>query len=171
MKKFDYKERNLISGIHLLGPILIFVGLFALVSPVFLKSESSMEKIIGVGVGAIIIGFGIISSYSGTQIDFSEKKVMEYFSLGGFRMGKWTTLPDILKVKVISNSYIKTNTPNGVSPTFSGKVTDFKTLLYSEASKPVFSFFYSNKATAVKDAKIIASNLNAKLVLNIHGSE
>lgn len=171
MKKFDYKERNLISGIHLLGPILIFAGLFALVSPVFLKSESPKEKIIGVGVGAIIIGLGIISSYSGTEIDFSEKKVREYFSLGGVRMGKWKALPDILKVKVISNSYIRRNTPNGVSPTFSGRVTDFKTVLYSEASKPVFSFFYSNKASAVKNAKHIASNLSAKLVLNIHDSE
>jgi hypothetical protein len=69
MNKFNFKKRNLISGPHLLGPVLIIAGLFALVSPEFLKSGSSMEKILGVGVGAIIIGLGIISSYSGTLID------------------------------------------------------------------------------------------------------
>jgi hypothetical protein len=167
MNKFNFKKRNLISSPHLLGPVLMIVGLFALVSPVFLKSGSSMEKIVGVGLGAIIIGFGIVTSYSGTLIDFTEKRVKEYFSIGGYKFGEWTTLPVILKVKVISNSYIVTNSPNGISPTFSGKVTDFKTLIYSRSTKPVLSFVYSNRDKAVKNAKNIASNLNAELVLNI----
>lgn len=126
-----------------------------------------MEKIVGVGLGAIIIGFGIVTSYSGTLIDFTEKRVKEYFSIGGYKFGEWTTHPVILKVKVISNSYIVTNTPNGISPTFSGKVTDFKTLIYSRSTKPVLSFVYSNRDKAVKNAKNIASNLNAELVLDI----
>jgi hypothetical protein len=70
-------------------------------------------------------------------------------------------------VKVISNSYVITNTPNGISPTFSGKVTDFKTFLYSDASKPVFSFVYSNEDKAIKKAKKLAFNLDAELVLKI----
>lgn len=171
MNKFNFKKRNLISGPHLLGPVLVIAGLFALVSPLFLESESSMEKIIGVGVCAFIIGFGIVTSYSGTLIDFTAKRVKEYFSIGGYKFGEWTSLPVILKVKVISNSYIVTNIPNGISPTFSGKVTDFKTLIYSNSSEPVLSFVYSNMDKAVKNARNIASNLNAELVLNIPSRE
>ncbi|WP_373495816.1 hypothetical protein, partial [Aquiflexum sp.] len=137
MNKFNFKKRNLVSSPHLLGPVLIIAGMFALASPVFLESESAIEKIIGVGVGAIVIGLGIVSSYSGTLIDFTEKRFKEYFSIGGYKFGEWANLPDISTVKVISNSYVITNTPNGISPTFSGKVTDFRTFLYSDASKPV----------------------------------
>jgi hypothetical protein len=167
MNKFNFKKRNLVSGPHLLGPVLIIAGLFALLSPLFLKSESSMEKIIGVGVGAIVIGLGIVSSYSCMLIDFTEKRFKEYFSIGGFKFGEWADLPDISTVKVISNSYVLTNTPNGISPTFSGKVTDFRISLHSDASKPAFSFVYSNKDKAIKKAKKLASNLDAELVLKI----
>lgn len=167
MNNFNFKKRNLVSGPHLLGPVLIIAGLFALLSPLFLESGSSMEKIIGVGVGAIVIGLGIVSSYSGTLIDFTEKRFKEYFSIGGYKFGEWENLPDISTIKVISNSYVITNIPNGISPTFSGKVTDFKIFLYSDVSKPVFSFVYSNKNKAIQKAKKLAYNLNAELVLNI----
>ena len=126
-----------------------------------------MERVVGVGVGATILGLVIISSYGGTLIDFEEKKSKEYFSIGGYKFGEWTSLPVILTVKVISTSYISTNTPNGISPTLSGKITDFKTLIYSNASKPVLSFNYSKRERAVKTAKHLASKFNADLVLHI----
>jgi hypothetical protein len=167
MNNFNFKRRNLVSGPHLLGSLLIIAGLFALVSPVFFKNESSVERVLGVGSGAIILGLIIISSYGGTLIDFTEKRYKEYLSIGGYKFGEWTTLPVILTVKVISTSYISTNTPNGISPSLSGKVTDFKTLIYSNASKPVLSFVYSNREKAVKHAKSLADNLNADLILKI----
>ena len=167
MKNFNFKKRNLVSGPHLLGTLLIIGGLFALVSPTFLKSGSSMERILAVGIGALILGLLIISSYSGTLIDFSQKRFKEYLSFGGYKFGEWMALPDILKIKVISNSYISTNTPNGISPTLSGKVTDFKILLYSDAHQPVFSFKYANKDKVVKQGRHLAVNLNADLVLDI----
>lgn len=167
MNNFNFKRRNFVSGPHLLGSLLIIAGLFALVSPVFFKNESSIERVLGVGVGATILGLVIVSSYGGTLIDFDEKRVKEYFSIGGYELGEWTTLPVILTLKVISTSYMSTNTPNGISPTLSGKITDFKILIYSNASKPVLSFVYSNRNKAVKYAKRLASNLNAELVLNI----
>lgn len=145
MESFNFKRRNLVSGPHLLGTLLILAGLFALLSPVFFKNENSMERVLGVGIGAIILGLLIVSSYGGTFIDFTEKRFKEYFSIGGYKFGEWTTLPVILTVKVISTSYISTNTPNGISPTLSGRVTDFKILIYSKVSKPVFSFVYSNR--------------------------
>ncbi len=167
MNNFDFKRRNLVSGPHLLGSLLIIAGLFALVSPVFFKNESSVERVLGVGSGAIILGLIIISSYGGTLIDFTEKRYKEYLSIGVYKFGEWTTLPVILTVKVISTSYISTNTPNGISPSLSGKVTDFKVLMYSNASKPVLSFVYSNRDKAVRHAKSLAANLNADLILKI----
>lgn len=171
MNNFNFKRRNLVSGPHLLGSLLLIAGLFALVSPVFFKNESSIERVLAVGMGAILLGLVIVSSYGGTLIDFTEKRFKEYFSIGGYKFGEWTALPLIRTVKVISTSYTSTNKPNGISPTFSGKVTDFKTLICSNASKPVLSFMYSNKDKAVKHAKRLASNLNADLVLNIKEKE
>ncbi|MEO9482045.1 MAG: hypothetical protein ABJG47_01280 [Ekhidna sp.] len=171
MKNFNFKKRNLLSGSHLLGMLLMLAGLFALVSPTFLKSGSSMERVLVVGTGAIIAGLLILSSYGGTLIDFTQKKFKEYSSIGGYKFGEWMALPDILKIRVISTSYISSNTPNGISPTLSGKVTDFKTLIYSNSSKPVFSFEYSNMDKAVKHAKRLAANLNADLILEIEERE
>lgn len=167
MKNFDFKKRKLTSGPHLLGTLLIFAGVFALVSPTFLKSGSTVERVLAVGIGAIIAGFLIISSYDGTLIDFSQMRFKKYLSIGGYKFGEWVALPDIRKIKVISTSYLSSNTPNGISPTLSGKVTDFKTLLYSNGSKPVFSFEYSRMNTAVKHARRLASELNADLILSI----
>lgn len=171
MNSFNFKRRNLLSGPHLLGPILIIAGLFALVSPTFLESGSSMERVLAVGIGAIILGLLVVSSYGGTLIDTAQKRFKEYSSIGGYKFGEWTALPDISKIKVISTSYVSTNEPNGVSPTLSGRVTDFKTLLYSDSSKPVLSFEYSSMDKAVKHASRLAADLNADLVLDIPEGE
>lgn len=167
MKNFNFKKRDLVSGPHLLGALFIMAGVFALVSPTFLKSGSSTERVLAVGIGALIIGLLVISSYSGTLIDFNRKEFREYLSIGGYKFGEWIALPDILKIKVISTSFVSSNTPNGISPTLSGKVTVFKTLIYSNSSKPIFSFEYSNIDEAVKHAKRLAAELNTDLVLNI----
>ena len=164
MDYFNFKKRNLTSGPHLLGMLLIFAGLFALLSP---TSGSSLERIIVVGAGAITLGLLIVSSFSGTLIDFSQNRFKEYLSVCGYKFGNWTALPEIVKIRVISTSYISKNAPNGISPTFSGKVTDYKTLVYSITSNPVLSFDYSNMNKAVKHAKDLATNLNADLVLDI----
>ncbi len=130
-----------------------------------------MERVFLVGIGAIAIGLFIVTSYGGTLIDLTGKRFKEYSSIGGYKVGEWMELPDIVKVKVVSATYVSSNTPNGISPTLSGKVTDFKILLYSSASKPLLSFEYSNKEKAVKHAKRLASNLHADLVLSIPGTE
>lgn len=132
-----------------------------------MESGSSMERILAVGIGAVFLGLLIVTSYSGTLIDQTQKRFKEYYSIGGYRFGDWDTLPEIVKIKVISTSYMSTNTPNGVSPTLSGKVTDYKTLVYSEAPKPILSFEYSNGNKAVKQAKQLATDLNVELDISI----
>ena len=145
---------------------MIVAGVFALASPTFLASTSSMERIIAVGLGAILIGLFITFSYSGTLIDFPQNRFNEYTSFGGYKSGEWESLPAIVKVKAVQKSYISTNTPNGVSPTLSGKVTDYIVLLYADAAKPLFSFEYSKKAKAEKEARQLASQLKAELEIS-----
>lgn len=167
MKEFNFKKRNLISGPHILGPLLIVAGLVALVSTLIFKNDTSLVRTLLVGGGAIILGILIIKSYEGTLIDLSNKRVKTYFSIAGYKLGDWSTLPDISLIKVVSNSYVRTNVPNGISPTFSGKVTDFKTLLYSVDANPVLIFVYSKKKKAIKQATKLATNLNAELILEV----
>ncbi len=171
MKQFNFKKRNLFSGPHLLGSLLLLAGLFALISPTFLESGSSIERILAVGIGAVLVGLLIVSSYSGTLIDSTQKRFKEYFSFLGYRFGEWNALPEIVKIKVISTSYMSSNTPNGIHPTLSGKVTDYKTLVYSDAPKPILSFRYSKMSKAVKHAGCLASDLKVELDLSIPEKE
>lgn len=124
-----------------------------------------MERALGVGTGALAFGFIIVTSYGGILIDFSGNRFKEYVSIGGYKTGEWTTLPVIVTVKVISTSYKSTNTPNGISKSLSGKVTDFTTLIYANTSSPVLSFVCSDRNKAVRQAKYLAANLNADLIL------
>ena len=167
MNNFDFKKRNLFSGPHLFGTLLVIAGLFALISPAFLQSGSSMDRILAVGIGAIVVGLLVVSSYSGTLIDFDQNRFKEYVSVIGYKFGEWSALPDIAKVKVISTTYLSTNTPNGVSPTLSGKVTDYKTLVYTDSPKPFLSFVYSKRDKAINQARDLAHSLKVDLILDI----
>ncbi len=167
MNKYNFKRRDLASGPYLLGLLLIMAGLFALVSPLIFEVEISTTRVLVVGGGAIAIGVLLSTTYKGTLIDLSGKRVKEYQSVCGYSFGEWRVLPDILTVKVISATYVSTNIANGISPTLSMKLTDFMTYLYSDASQPVLSFVYSNREKAVSHAKLLADSLNAKLVLHI----
>lgn len=167
MKEFNFKKRNLVSGPHILGPLLIVAGLVALVGALIFENDGSMVRTLIVGGGAIVLGLLIINSYEGTLIDLRNKRIKTYNSIAGYKLGDWTALPDISLVKVISTSYVRTNVPNGISPTFSGKVTDFKILLYSDDTKPTLAFVYSKKKKAVKQATKLATNLNAELIVEV----
>lgn len=160
MSKFNYKKRNLLSGSHLLGVLLVLAGLFALSSPYFLASGVSQEKILIIGIGAASIGMLIISTYSGILIDFKKRKSMEYFTVCSFKFGKWEPLPTIDQVKSISKTYTSSNTTNGISPTLSGKVTVYHVFLYSATlDQPIFSFAYSKEKMAISNAQKLAQNL------------
>jgi len=161
MKNYKFIRRNFFSGPHLLGVIFIAVGLFALVSPAIFTSGSSLEKSFYLGTTAVILGTLIVSSYGGTEIDFHKNRVKDYFSILGYRFGEWAALPAIKRISAISIDYQATNTPNGISPTWSGTVTDHKVFLYSENVTPILSFVFSNKKRAIEAAKLLAFNLDA----------
>lgn len=169
MNKFNFKRRSFTQGPHILGPILIVAGVFALVSPSIFEAENSPEKVFGVGGGAILLGMLIINSYGGMLIDLSEQKYMAYFSVVGYKFGTWVPMPEIKRISVFSNSYIRINTPNGISPTFSGKVRDYVVQISSYDMEPLFSFTYSNKRKAIKQAEKLASKTNSELNIHIAG--
>lgn len=62
-----------------------------------------MEKVLSIGAGALTLGLGIVSSYGGTLIDFTEKRFKEYLSIGGYKFGEWKALPPILTIKISFN--------------------------------------------------------------------
>ncbi|MEQ9375955.1 MAG: hypothetical protein RIG68_12300 [Imperialibacter sp.] len=165
MSQFDFKKRNLLSGPHLLGSLMILTGVFALISPMLMESGSSLEKTLIVGVGAVVIGLAIVSSYSGTLIYFSGNKIKHYTSIFGYKIGEWVELPSIATVTLTSTKYSTTNTSNGISPTLSGEITDHKVLLYANRTKPVFSFVYPKRSIAIDAAKRLASGFGVELVV------
>ncbi|MDW3192925.1 MAG: hypothetical protein R8G66_11190 [Cytophagales bacterium] len=167
MHHFNYKNRSLTSGPHLIGALFILAGLFALASPYIFNMVVSTERVMAVGIGATLFGLLIVTSYSGVLIDYSQKRYKEYTSVAGYKFGEWEVLPTVSEVQVLSISYIHTNSPNGVSPTLSGRVTDYKTLLYADDGQPLLSLDYTNKNQAVKQAEDLASSLNAELVFKL----
>ena len=167
MTDFNFKRRNVFSGPHLFGTLLIFAGVFAFLSPLLFESYVTLEKTILVGAIFLVIGLMVVLTYGGTMINFTEKRVKEYTSVCGHKFGDWIPLPGIFTVKVISTRYKVTNTPNGISPTLSGSITVFKVLLWSEDQAPEFSFIYTNKERAIHQAKQLAAGLNASLELRL----
>ncbi|GAB3828626.1 hypothetical protein [Pontibacter rugosus] len=161
MKYYNFKERSYTSGPHLIGLLLIVAGLVSTVSPVFIEGSSSLEKAMWVGAGAITLGLVIVLSYNGTLIDFDRNRVKEYSSIMGYKAGKWVTLPNITKVAVISVRQKAANTPNGISPTWSGTVTEHKVFLYAAKPTPHLLFGFSNRERALQTAKLLAANLDA----------
>jgi len=168
MKKFNYKKRNFFSlSPHLLGLIFLVVGVFIMISPAFIESENSLLKSLSVGGASAVFGLMVVFSYSGTLIDFTEEKFQVYYAFCGFKTGAWKMLPEIQAVKVISTTSRMTSMSNGVNPSMTGKVTDYKIFLFASAPQPVLIFDYSDKDAAIANAKILASTLKASLDLKL----
>lgn len=164
--QYNYKRRNLFSaGPHLLGLIFIATGIFTLISPYLMQSDASAEKVFIAGGSFILFGTMVIFSYSGTVIDFTNKRYREYYFFCGMKFGSWQTLPEVNKIKVLSEKFKATSMPNGINPAFSGEVTAYKALLYSPQSKPFLTFTFEGKEQAIKEGKILAGYLNAELEL------
>ncbi len=167
MSNINFKKRNFTSGLHMLGIILIIVGLFVFISPFIFEAENSFGKVFGVGMGAITAGLVIIFTFEGAIINWEEKKFKEYTSISGILVGDWEELPAITSVKLFSNSYVRTHLPNGISPTFSSSITDYLLLVYADSTQPLIKMIYSKKNIALQDAKKLAEGLGVPLMLNI----
>jgi hypothetical protein len=120
------------NGPNLLGLLSTVSGILALGSLTLIENETSVEKTIWVGIGAILIGGVLMSISSGKMLDFKNSRFREYVSVLGFYAGKWESLPTIEKVELIHHSFTFQNTPNAITPTFKSRVTVYKVVLFSE---------------------------------------
>lgn len=152
------------NSIYVLGLLLGPIGLFFLIAPVFINEFETLD----IGIVCLVAGLLISLTYSGVTISFNERKIREYYSYCGFKRGEWVGLPEQIVVQLRSDSYVSTNTANGISPTLSGKVQEYITSLYqADDEKPIVSFRYTGKQEALKEAGLLAEQLGAGLEIHL----
>lgn len=120
------------NGFRLGGIILILMGMVVYAVPSFIEVETEASKILLVGGIPIVLGIILISTYSGTQIDFETHKIKKYQSMLWVKIGKWEHLPRIENAELIHYTYQLRNLPNGISPSLSSEITTYKVVLTLE---------------------------------------
>ncbi len=164
MKNYNHKKRNFTSGSHLLGIIFIGAGVLSIASPLFISSpDYSAERSLWTGIAAIAIGLVIVSTFTGSIISFGENKIKEYTSILGYKMGSWSTLPEIKQINLTSELQESSNTPNGISPTLSGTTVSFKVLLVSSEQDGISFLEFSKKDKAISCAKLLSKGFDKPL--------
>jgi hypothetical protein len=138
----------------MVGGILILMGLIVLAVPIFFEVDTEFSKVLLVSGIPIVIGVIMISTYSGTLIEFENHKFKEYQSILWIKFGDWQNLPKIENAELIHYTSTQTNTPNGISPTLSGEVTVYKCVLVS-GGKKFMVFDYSKEKDAIVALDII----------------
>ena len=139
-----------------MGPLLVLAGLFAFASPYFFTLTVSMMRVWAVGTLSCLLGVVILTSYPGMLIDFTQARYKEYYTVCGIKFGQWVGLPKINSVRVVSATYTSTNTANGISPTLSGKVTEYRLQLLSAEGTPALSLPYASRKKATRQAQRMA---------------
>jgi len=162
MHFYNYKRRDLRIGAHLLGSILLLISLFVLVSPLFVEAGDNLQKTLWVGSISFFVGLLIINTYEGTLINLDDNKIKDYLSFCGFKTGDWRKLPPVKAIKLVPIEQKTTNTPNGISPTFSSIRSSYQIILFFTPEHPIYTFSYTNKSVAQKKMKL----LSAKLLVN-----
>ena len=148
MNRFHYKYRNQNNGVHLLGFILILMGMIVITVPLFLEVESAFIEVFFVSGVPLVIGVFMISTYTGTLIDFEANKFKKYQSILWFKFGKWQNLLEIENAELIHYTYFIRNRPNGISLMLSGEITVYKCVLV-EKGKKFLVFDYSKETDAI----------------------
>lgn len=162
MKIYNHKKRTLWAGTSLLGMLFIGVGIFSLVLPYIVELEGGNHSLY-VTWGFLVFGIMVVSAYSGTLIDIENKRVRAYSSFLGFKFGKWTELPEISYIQLISDTYQSINEPNGISPTLSGIQTDYTALFYNQSDQVVIEMVFTKEEKAIRETQLLSSQLNARL--------
>ena len=132
----------------------------------FIEAGEKLQKTLWVGISAFIAGLLIINTYEGTLINLDDNKVKDYFSFCGFKTGNWRKLPVVKAIKLVPIEQKTSNTPNGISPTFSTIKSSCKIILFFSPEHPTYAFSYTNKTVAQKKLKLLSEKL---LGDKIHG--
>ncbi|MEM6526564.1 MAG: hypothetical protein AAF693_22420 [Bacteroidota bacterium] len=164
MKHYNFKSRSFNSGPHFLGLILIFCGLFVLLTPYLFKTEVPIETVFWLSGGSLFIGTCIVSYYQGTLINFADKRFKEYTSFLGYKFGEWHALPTLSGIKFTSKKQRITNTVNGVSPTLSGDIVFYYIVLLGHQEEPNLTFTFTNKKKAHRHQKWLEKGLGLGII-------
>lgn len=168
MKELDIKRRTIFAiGPHLLGLLFIGVGLFTILSPLFITDSNSVERAVITGGIAACLGILVLLSYGGTEFNFEEKKYRAYYSIAGLKTGKWLDLPSLKQIRVIPHTFKGSQTFDGVHPTTSGTITQFVIALYADQPKPILVLENSNKELALKYAQVLGQGLKVAVEANV----
>ncbi|GAB3019839.1 hypothetical protein [uncultured Cyclobacterium sp.] len=159
MHLFNYKRRNLGTGIHLLGAILLLASSIVLLSSVFIEAADNLQKTLWVGLSAFTAGLIIINTYEGTLIDLDNKSIKEYFSFCGYKTGHWQKLPSVKAIKLVPIEEKTSNTPNGISPTISSIKFSYQIVVSFLPKKLIYTYSYNSKSEAQKKYKMLKENL------------
>lgn len=154
LQKFNHSYRSMLSGGRLFGLVLIFLGLVVILTAVFVEVETNTLKIALVAGIPFLIGVILVSTYTGTLLDFENRKYKEYQTLLFFKLGEWKKLPKIEHAEMILHSFRSRNLPNGMSPTLSGEVTIYKCVLISNGTKFLALDFEKEKAAVAALKKV-----------------
>lgn len=148
MDLFHYQRKPFWSrGTTIPGIVLLLAGSGVLISMLF--GVASELKIWLVGLGSIVIGGAILTTFSGIEIDFDQARFRRFDRFAGWKFGDWEPLPHIEKIDIIQHEYRSQNIPNGVTPTLSGTVLVHKVVLLS-STEVVLSLDYQSQKRASK---------------------
>jgi hypothetical protein len=162
MTDFNHKERSIWKGRHLLGTLFVFAGIFAISSPYLFQVEIAIIKVFAVGGTMILLGCIFISIYQGITISFRENRIRKYESFLGFKIGEWEKMPNILEIRLSSSTYSATNTPNGISPTISGKATEYVVHL-NDDNRTFLKIIFDKEKNALTAAKRLSQGFGVEL--------
>lgn len=118
------------DGIKILGAILGIAGIGVVLATFIFPEEQNLKTYL-VAAGALIISFGLLSSFDGVIFDFQKNRYQAYEQWFGFRFGDWKDLPKLDAVDLIEHEFTKKNTPNGISPTFTSHIHVYKCVLFA----------------------------------------
>ncbi|WPR74932.1 hypothetical protein [Algoriphagus sp. NG3] len=151
---FNHPNTSIWSRGRFFGIVLIGMGLVVLLTPLFVKVETQALQIGLVAGIPLVIGFFLVSTFTGTHIDFRNNRFKKYQSVLWFRFGDWQELPKISKAEIVHHTFLKRNVPNGISPTLSLQVTVYKCVLLSEDAKLLVLEFTREKNAILALEKI-----------------
>ena len=108
--------------------------------------------------GFIICGLSVFFLYSdGSEIDLHSKSYRTYFSLFGFRYGKWKNLPEIEYVSVFSTT--ETTTVRALSAETNVTNDIIQLNLFYDRNKKITAYSTTNKEDAFEMARHISELL------------
>lgn len=163
MNDLNYKRGNLFTGPRFLGLLFLLAGVALLVIPSFIEDLEVTSRTLWIGISTIVFGLFVISTQSGTFISFDELRLKEYTLIFGFKVGEWVNISDVSHLRLAEESYTSSNTPNGISPTLSHKVTKHNILMYDTDQRLIHSIEYNEKDIALAHSKLISTQLNVRL--------